>query len=143
MKIFITLFLIFCSSFSYGAKEKINFPFVALRYIIDGDTFNAEVEMYEEILVRINLRILGIDAPEMAGECEEEIQTAQLAKEKLEEILKSGSVVSIKNVKKDKYPGRILADVYVDDESVAKKMLETGLVRKYYGKKRQSWCHKD
>jgi endonuclease YncB( thermonuclease family) len=139
---FILIALSVSISFNLYAKKFEDVLVARDWYVIDGDTMEAKIELGENSYVKTKIRLLGIDAPEMAGECEKEIEGAKKAKEKLEEILKNDSFVYLKNIANDKY-GRVLANLFLsenDKVSVSYMMLKSGLVVGYGGKKRQSWC---
>ncbi|HEU4804533.1 MAG TPA: thermonuclease family protein [Nitrobacter sp.] len=108
--------------------------------VLDGDTFTAEALVWPGHSVRVNIRIRGIDAPEMKSRCEHERVAARRAREALAEIIGAGGI-SISNIGGAKYYGRVLADVATGQgEGVALLLLERSLVRGYDGGKRASWC---
>jgi micrococcal nuclease len=108
--------------------------------IIDGDTFLADAHVWPGHSVRVNIRVRGIDAPEMKSRCESERLAALHARAVLAELLADGAV-SISNIGGAKYYGRVLADVATQDgAAVSEIMLEREIVRPYRGGKRRSWC---
>jgi micrococcal nuclease len=108
--------------------------------VIDGDTFLAEAEIWPGQTLRVNIRIRGIDAPEMKSRCVVERAAALTARAALARLV-ADRPVSLSNIGGAKYYGRVLADVSSETgEAVAKVMLEHGLVRAYGGGKRDSWC---
>ena len=110
-------------------------------YVIDGDTFAATVKLENDVRISVRVRILGIDAPEIHGECESEIELAQQARDKLAQLLPEGSVIHLSEIKDDKYLGRIDANVKLPDgRDVGATMVKEKLARKYDGKKRRGWC---
>jgi endonuclease YncB( thermonuclease family) len=112
-----------------------------VNYIFDGDTFAAQVKLEDDIKISVRVRILDIDAPEISGKCDQEIQGALRAKNRLAELLPIGSVVQLSDIKDDKYLGRIDARVKTSDgKNVSSIMIKEKLVRKYSGGKRLGWC---
>jgi endonuclease YncB( thermonuclease family) len=110
-------------------------------YVFDGDTFAAQVKLENDVSISVRVRILGIDAPEIHGDCESEILVAFKARDRLEKLLPAGSVVYLSKIKDDKYLGRIDANVKTaDGRDVGAIMIKEKLARKYGGKKRQPWC---
>ena len=108
--------------------------------VLDGDTFVAEAHVWPGQFVRINVRIRGVDAPEMKGRCASERQAARQARDVLSLMLGEDPVV-ISNIGGAKYYGRVLADVFTaEGEEVSRVLIEEGLARPYQGGKRQSWC---
>lgn len=111
--------------------------------ILDGDTFLAEALIWPGHSVRINIRIRGIDAPEMRSRCQDERIAALRARDALIEIIGRGGIV-ITNIGGAKYYGRVLADVATEQgDGVARLLIERALVRGYHGGKRASWCAED
>ena len=95
----------------------------------------------EDIKVAARIRIINVDTPEIHGDCEYEINMANKAKERLAELLPVGSVVELKEIKDDKYLGRIDARVFTgDNKDVGKILIEEKLGREYSGGKRLPWC---
>lgn len=108
--------------------------------VIDGDTFLAEALVWPGHSVRVNVRIRGIDAPEMRSKCEKERKAAQHARLLLEGLI-DGLPVKVHNVGGDKYYGRVLADVTnAQGSSVSEELLRADAVRPYEGKKRIPFC---
>ncbi|MBX3583882.1 MAG: thermonuclease family protein [Rhizobiaceae bacterium] len=108
--------------------------------VLDGDTFLAEAHVWPGHSVRINIRIRGIDAPEMKARCGAERIAANRARDALSGLLSAGPVL-ISNIAGAKYYGRVLADVMTPNgEDVAPILLQDGLVRRYGGGRRVSWC---
>jgi endonuclease YncB( thermonuclease family) len=107
--------------------------------VLDGDTFLAEAEVWPGQFIRVNVRIRGIDAPEMKARCVAERDLARAARGLLSDLL--GSRVRISNISGAKYFGRVLADVSTPSEDdVSRRMIERGAVRPYDGGRRRSWC---
>jgi endonuclease YncB( thermonuclease family) len=108
--------------------------------IIDGDTFLADAQVWPGQFVRVNVRIRGIDAPEMKSRCAGEHDAALRARDALAELIGDGAV-SISNIGGAKYYGRVLADVETQQGvPVAEEMLGRSLVRPYEGGRRAGWC---
>lgn len=129
------------SSASAEAVKRFKGPVEAtVLEVIDGDTFLAEAHVWPGHSVRVNIRVRGIDAPEMKSRCESERLAALQARAVLAELLGIGAV-SISNIGGAKYYGRVLADVATQDGSaVSEIMLARDIVRPYQGGKRRSWC---
>jgi Micrococcal nuclease (thermonuclease) homologs len=115
---------------------------VMVTRIIDGDTFKATVLLADGIeIMSVMVRLRNVDTPEIHGQCDDEITRAELAKQRLSELIPVGSVIEISNVKNDKYPGRIDANVFDEhNRDVGLVLIREGYGRSYSGGKRQSWC---
>lgn len=108
--------------------------------VLDGDTFLAEAHVWPGHSVTVNIRIRGIDAPEMKSRCSEEHAAALRARAALDTMIANGSI-SLTNIAGAKYYGRVLADVATRDGlSVGALLLARDLVRPYQGGKRGNWC---
>lgn len=99
-------------------------------YVIDGDTIRVAGE---------SIRVMGLDAPEMRGECPRERQRARDARDRLAELVTPG--VILERHGRDRY-GRGLAVVRdYAGRDVARVLIEEGLARYYNGRgRRQGWC---
>lgn len=108
--------------------------------VLDGDTFLAEASVWPGHNVTVNVRIRGIDAPEMKARCETERAAAEKAREALAALFGQGPI-AISNISGAKYYGRVLADVTMPDgTAVASLLLGENLVRPYSGGRREPWC---
>ena len=110
-------------------------------YVVDGDTFAAVAHVDKNTDVNVRVRIANVDTPEMHGACESEIRRANLARNRLMELIPNGSTVELKNIRDDKYAGRIDANVILrDGRDVGKILINEKLGRPYSGGKRAGWC---
>lgn len=139
----ITLLIVFALSLNATSlKNKVygNATVEKVKSIYDGDTFRADIQDYPPIVgERMAIRILGIDTPEMRGKCRKEKLLAREAKQMTVSLLRSAKVIELRNIKRGKY-FRILADVYVDGNSVGLSLLRDGLAVKYDGGTKIDWC---
>lgn len=100
--------------------------------IWDGDSFQVGMQSGSE-----RIRIQNIDAPEIDGQCIEEIRWADQAKFRLVDIM-NGRRIEIARTGKDKY-GRTLARVSVNGIDAGGTLIAEGLARPWEGR-RHSWC---
>jgi micrococcal nuclease len=107
--------------------------------VIDGDTFEADAQIWLGQSVDVRVRIEGIDAPELHARCDAELHKAELARDTLAKRI-NGASVWLSGVRYDKYGGRIRATVTDDQGDVGQAMLAKGLARPYHGERRGSWC---
>lgn len=109
-------------------------------YTIDGDTFGARVHLAAGQNATVRVRLRGIDAPELKGQCASEIRAAETAAGALAKLLGEGGV-AIYNIGTDKYPGRVVADVATRrTPNVSAALLAGGYARSYGGGHRNGWC---
>ena len=114
-------------------------PAEVLR-VIDGDTFEARVHLWPGLDVTTRVRLRGIDAPELKARCAEERDKAEAARDALKAMLDQGAV-GISHVTLDKYGGRVVADASTyRTPDVSAALLGAGLVRRYGGGRRETWC---
>lgn len=110
-------------------------------YIVDGDTFAARVLLQDDIEISVRVRLRNVDTPELHGQCIDEIIMANIARDRLSQLIPVGSIVELKNVKDDKYLGRIDANVIMPDGRDAGDVLVAEkLGRPYSGGRRTGWC---
>lgn len=107
--------------------------------VVDGDTIKVRARVWIDTEVLVNVRMRGIDAPELQGRCDLETAMATSARNRLIELVQSGSV-ELFDISGDKYGGRVLAGVRAQGGDAAEAMLRSGLVRPYQGHARQPWC---
>jgi len=107
--------------------------------VYDGDTITIASKMpYENSpLFRFNVRLNGIDTPEIKSKNENEKILAKKARDSLSQLIMNKNV-TLKNVKNEKY-GRILSDVYLDDLHVNKWMIDKQFAVEYDGKTKKLW----
>jgi len=122
------------------AGEFLEGPVAAMvERVVDGDTLavRAKVWLGQEIVVLVRLR--GIDAPELRGDCADEIARAGSAAAALASYIGAGPV-TLRRIEGDKYFGRVVADVTAPVGDLGALLVNRGLVRPYQGGARAPWC---
>ena len=108
--------------------------------VIDGDTFEARVQVWPGLAITTKVRLLGIDAPEMNARCAEERSKGEAALAALSAILAEPDVLVFR-VSLDKYGGRVLAAAATaHTPDVSQALLRSGAARPYAGGRRAPWC---
>jgi micrococcal nuclease len=108
--------------------------------VVDGDTIAVRARIWLGQEVRVLVRVRGIDAPERRGRCDRERALAARAAAAMASALADGGVTLLR-VEADKYGGRVIADVRLDDGGdLAARLLDLRAVRAYRGGVRVSWC---
>jgi endonuclease YncB( thermonuclease family) len=103
--------------------------------VIDGDTLLVEAKPWPQHSVTVLVRIRGIDAPELKAKCADARRNAERAKERLTAL--AHGRIRLTNISGDKYFGRVIADVTVEDaENLGALLLAQGLVSAYDGGRR-------
>jgi len=109
-------------------------------YVIDGDTFEARVHLWQGLDITTRVRLRGVDAPELKAQCLDESRMAQAARTALVQLLAEGGV-TIFNVGPDKYNGRVVADVATRaTPNISAALIAAGHGRPYSGGRRAGWC---
>ena len=106
--------------------------------VYDGDTITIATKLpYENSpYYRFSVRLKGIDCPEMKTKNKDEKECATIARDFLREILMNKMVI-LKEIELEKY-GRILADVYLNEQNISLLLCEKKLAVKYDGGTKQS-----
>lgn len=109
----------------YNYKAKI-------ERVVDGDTVYATIDLGFFIKTTIDVRLSGINTPELNSKDPIERENANKAKDKLKELIE-GKEVFMKSYKKDKY-GRWLGEFFLTENSsysVNQQMITEGLAVRY------------
>lgn len=108
--------------------------------IYDADTFRVNIASWPSIVgERIPIRVNGVDAPEIRGECDSEKLAAREAKRFTVALLRNAKTIELRNMKRGLY-FRIVADVFIDGQNLANALIQNQLARPYDGGKRLGWC---
>ena len=111
--------------------------------VIDGDTIEFVVDFLPSPLPQhISVRVAGIDTPEKSprSKCEMENDIAQQATEYTKERIAKAQFVQVNLRGWDKYGGRVLGDVFIDDANLAHELLDHDFAREYHGETKSNWC---
>ncbi len=107
--------------------------------VIDGDTIRVLARVWLGQHVEIDVRLLGVDAPELKGGCPAERLQAEAARVFVVERL--GSAILLHDIRHDKFGGRVVARVEVPGTGdLGQALIAAGLARPYEGGRRRTWC---
>lgn len=112
-------------AYTYEIKEIIKF--------IDGDTVDVLIDLGFNLLIKKRVRLYGINAPESRTRNKEEKARGKAATKKLFELCQlnnKNSCLILKCHGLGKY-GRVLGEIFNDDESVNQMMVATGNAEEY------------
>ncbi|KAF0235046.1 MAG: hypothetical protein FD177_205 [Desulfovibrionaceae bacterium] len=114
--------------------EDITATVIAVR---DGDTISVRLdgECLPKIFRIHGVRFYGCDTPEKGDKRPEIAALAREAKAFTEARLKPGQKVLLRDVRRDKYGGRLVADV----DGLCGELIDAGLARPYTGKGKKPW----
>ena len=122
-----------CSLTSFDAQAYGPYDVIPVR-VKDGDTVLIAVDLWPGLTKRINVRLSGINAPEVRTRQACQKRLGLQAKAALEKFLDSGPVVlSTIDWKSTKYAGRINGDLTVNGVSASQWMLQHGYAVPYHG----------
>lgn len=134
------LFILICLAAGPAFGEALPGPYRAtVVRVIDGDTIEADVAVWVGLTQRVAVRVDGVDAPELRAQCPEERRLAERARAMVEGLT-AGGTVTLTEVRRGKYAGRVVARVTVDGRSLDEALIAAGLGRPYDGGKREGWC---
>lgn len=101
--------------------------------VYDGDTFKIDLPSQHPLFGDdLSIRVLGIDTPEMKGTSDEIKALANQAKNRTQELLGEADLIVLKNLERGKY-FRVVAEVWIDGESLGETLKEEGLAKDYDG----------
>jgi endonuclease YncB( thermonuclease family) len=119
----------------YNDTEAFTFPidYGKVIKVYDGDTITicSKLPYDDSPIYRFQVRLAGIDSPEIKSHTDTEKQKAIEARDALSSLI-MGKFVSLKNVKNEKF-GRILADVFCRGIHVNEWMLIHNYAVRYDG----------
>lgn len=118
--------------------------FRCVKYVknYDADTITFNVPGVHPLIgKKINIRVQGVDTPEVRTKNKCEKEKARNAKKLVGNLLKNAKRIDLQNVSRGKY-FRIVADVIIDGKSLSYYLLKNGLAYSYDGgtKKKVNWC---
>lgn len=124
-----------------GATDAVPGPVPArVVAVIDGDTITVRARIWLGQEVETRVRLAGVDAPELRGACPRERALAVAARDLVVATV-SGAMVTLTDIRYDKFGGRVVARVEsVAGENLGSLLVSAGLGRAYDGGKRASWC---
>jgi micrococcal nuclease len=107
--------------------------------VYDGDTITIGAFLLGKPY-RFQVRLLGIDTPEIKGGSVHEKELAKTTRDALNEKIMN-KVVTLRNIdeKKKEMYGRILADVYLGEECINEWLIQKGYAKKYDGGHKETW----
>jgi len=142
IKLYITILILLISNIGY-ANDKIYDDISNVTFVrnYDGDTITVNIDNYPDVIGKdISVRIYGIDAPEIKGKCDTEVELANVMKSFVYNKLIVAKSIKLVNVRRDKY-FRILSDVEYDGKNLSSELLNTFKINRYYGgTKKLNYC---
>ena len=119
--------------------------FCCVEYVknYDGDTITVNINGVHFLFgTSINVRVAGIDTPELRTKNKCEKEKAIIARDLVKDLLVNASRIDLVNTGRGKY-FRIVADVIIDGKlNLKDTLLQKGLAYEYDGGRKQkiNWC---
>lgn len=102
--------------------------------VLDGDTVEVRAYPWPQQSVDVLVRLRGIDAPEIHSRCETERVRAEIVKNRLSGMVTGQKHVLLTDIGGDKYFGRVVANLGLEDgEDAASTLILENLVQPYDG----------
>ncbi len=121
-------------------KHELEGPVAAeVLRVVDGDTLTVRAHIWLGQELTTNVRLSGVNAPELTGSCERERELAQAARRYLAERVE-GRSVTLRKIGLDKFGGRVVAIVEDGAGDLTAALLAARLAVPYDGGPRGSWC---
>jgi endonuclease YncB( thermonuclease family) len=112
--------------------------------VIDGDTVEFRAPFLPAPLKpKMAVRVYGVDTPEKGfrAKCESEAKRGADATAFAKQVITESKTARVAIIDWDKYGGRVLGDVILDNNvSLRGLLIQNGFAREYYGEAKQSWC---
>ena len=124
-------------------KEGVTYDAVLTR-VIDGDTVAFQANFLPEPLKKeLSVRVFGVDTPEKGHRalCPSEAARGEAATAFTKAQINASTKRQVVLMAWDKYGGRVLGDILLDDKSLRQMLIQNGFAREYYGEAKQSWCN--
>jgi endonuclease YncB( thermonuclease family) len=142
-KLLTILLLVPCLAFAQG-KQKTGVTYDAvITRVIDGDTVAFQAPFLPAPLKpELSIRVFGVDTPEKGfrAQCESENARGQAATAFTKAAIAQATKRQIVLMDWDKYGGRVLGDILLNDQSLRQMLIANGYAREYYGEAKTSWC---
>ena len=111
-----------------------------ITVVCDGDTLTVEAALWPDLVWTGNVRVQGVDEPEIRGECEQEKRWALASSNYVRELLIDETVI-LSDLEHEVYGGRVLATVHLEAGDLLSDLLIAGNYgRACDGGTRGDWC---
>ena len=104
--------------------------------VYDGDTITVASKYYNDVY-KFVIRLNRIDTPEIRTKNNNEKERALFVRDKLREKIMN-KIIKIEVIKLEKY-GRLLCEIYYNNENLSNWLLDNEYAKEYYGGKKTSF----
>jgi endonuclease YncB( thermonuclease family) len=138
-------FLFLCLFLPVSAKtpQGVMYDAQILR-VSDGDTIVIAAPFLPAPLKpELAVRIYGVDTPEKGfrAKCPQEDERGKLASKFTTNLVAKSVKRQVVLYDWDKFGGRVLGDIILDNQSLRGLLIANGFAREYFGEAKQSWCN--
>jgi endonuclease YncB( thermonuclease family) len=138
-------FLFLCLFLPVSAKtpQGVMYDAQILR-VSDGDTIVIAAPFLPAPLKpELAVRIYGVDTPEKGfrAKCPQEDERGKLASKFTTSLVAKSVKRQVVLYDWDKFGGRVLGDIILDNQSLRGLLIANGFAREYFGEAKQSWCN--
>jgi len=112
--------------------------------VSDGDTIVIAAPFLPAPLKpELAVRIYGVDTPEKGfrAKCPQEDERGKLASKFTTNLVAKSVKRQVVLYDWDKFGGRVLGDIILDNQSLRGLLIANGFAREYFGEAKQSWCN--
>jgi len=109
-----------------------------VKSVYDGDTLTVLIDLGFNASLKMNIRILGIDTPEIRTKNKKEKEFGIKVRDYLRKKIE-GKEVTVITEKPDKFGGRYLAHVYFKGFNIAEQLIKKGYAKPYFGARKEPW----
>jgi endonuclease YncB( thermonuclease family) len=141
-KLLLALLLVPTLALAQKAPQGATYDAQILR-VNDGDTVVISAPFLPAPLKpELAVRIYGVDTPEKGfrAQCPQEDERGKTATRFTTNAVAKSIKRQVTLYGWDKYGGRVLGDIILDDQSLRAALIQNGFAREYYGETKQSWC---
>jgi endonuclease YncB( thermonuclease family) len=146
MKKIIAILLLTLGTCAYAQKQPVmNCYDWKINRVVDGDTVEVATPWTPDPLPKkMSIRVYGVDTPEKGfrAKCPSEDQRGQAASAFTKKAITDSKTARVCIMDWDKYGGRMLGDVILDNNtSLRASLIKNGFAREYFGEAKGSWCN--
>jgi endonuclease YncB( thermonuclease family) len=141
-KILLLLLAIPLLAYAQKTPQGVTYDAQIIR-VIDGDTVVISAPFLPAPLKpELAIRIFGVDTPEKGfrAKCSSEDARGQAATKFTKDAVDQAQKRQVIFYDWDKFGGRVLGDIILNDQSLRTMLIKNGFAREYYGEAKQSWC---
>jgi endonuclease YncB( thermonuclease family) len=142
-KLLFALLLVPTLALAQKAPQGVTYDAQIVR-VNDGDTVVIAAPFLPAPLKpELAVRIYGVDTPEKGfrAQCPQEDERGKAATKFAINAVAKSTKRQVILYGWDKFGGRVLGDIVLDNQSLRSMLIQNGFAREYYGEAKQTWCN--